>query len=469
MNWKPLCVELEADKMTRKQPNIVLINCDDLGYGDLGCYGSTVHRTPVLDRMAEEGAKFTSFYMASPVCTPSRGAMMTGCYPKRIGFGDFEGEWVLFPGQGLGLHPEEHTMAKALKQEGYATMIVGKWHCGDQQAFLPTNHGFDHYYGIPYSNDMGRQVGRDPSYPPLPLMLDDTVLQAQPDQMSLTERYVEQSIRFIRDNHEQPFFLYLAHMYVHVPLYVPDRFLQQSLNGAYGAAVECVDWATGVLVAELKRLGLERDTLIIFTSDNGSRNDTGVSSGPLRGRKGTTWEGGMRVPCIMYWPGTIPAGTLSDEVIASIDFLPTFHALAGSQHPLPNVIDGKDIRPLLFGETDAHSPHEAFFYYHQDRLEAVRVGKWKVHYCKMNEPYEALHNLDEDIGETHDVREQYPEVVRALQAVADRMREELGDVVTGAPGQRCRAIGRVDHPVPLTTYDENHPYYMAMYDLEEWG
>lgn len=241
-------VEVSANK-----PNIVLINCDDLGYGDLGCYGSPVHRTPVLDRMAEEGIRYTDFYMAAPLCSPSRGAMLTGCYPKRIGFGTFEGRQVLFPGQGVGLNPKEHTMAKALKEQGYSTMLVGKWHCGDQPEFLPSNHGFDHYYGLPYSNDMGRQTGRE-DYPPLPLMLDDDVLQEQPDQASLTERYIEQSVRFIRQNKDTPFFLYLAHMHVHLPLYVPDRFLKQSRNGAYGAAVEGTGHVHG-LSADVRRFG----------------------------------------------------------------------------------------------------------------------------------------------------------------------------------------------------------------------
>jgi arylsulfatase A len=455
--------------MDRNQPNIILINCDDLGYGDLGCYGSDVHKTPVLDRLAEYGAKFTSFYMASPVCSPSRGAMMTGCYPKRIGFGDFAGEWVLFPGQGLGLHPKEYTLAKSLKQAGYSTMHIGKWHCGDQPDFLPTNHGFDHYYGIPYSNDMGKQVGRNPAYPPLPLMLDQEVLQQQPDQTSLTERYVEQSIRFIRDHKEQPFFLYLAHMYVHVPLYVPDRFLKQSNNGAYGAAVECIDWATGVLVDELARQGLDQNTLLIFTSDNGSRNDTGVSSGPLRGKKGTTWEGGMRVPCIMHWPARIPGGTVCDEVVSSIDFLPTFTAIAEGKLQEGTIIDGKNIQPLMFGEQQARSPHEAFYFYHQDRLEAVRVGKWKLHLCKFQEAIHELYDLDTDISETHNVYDQHPDIVRAILVHVERMREDLGDIVTGAPGKNCREIGKVAHPDTLTHDDKNHPYMMAMYDLEEWG
>jgi len=263
------------------KPNILLINCDDLGYGDLGCYGSTVNKTPTIDKMASEGVRFTDFYMASPVCSPSRGAMMTGCYPPRIDFGTFDGLRVLFPGQGIGLSTDETTIAGALKDVGYATKIVGKWHCGDQPEFLPTRHGFDSYYGLPYSNDMGRQVPdltlddhslleTRQSRPPLPLLRDEEVIQEQPDQRGLTERYVEESVRFLRENSENPFFLYLAHMHVHLPLYAAERFVNESENGDYGACVAGIDWATEVLLAELNRLGIDENTLIIFTSDNGS-------------------------------------------------------------------------------------------------------------------------------------------------------------------------------------------------------
>ena len=452
----------------REQPNIVLINCDDLGYGDLACYGSQVHSTPVLDELAEQGIRFTNFYMASPVCSPSRGAMMTGCYPRRIGFGSFEGKGVLFPGQGVGLNPNESTMAAELRRQGYATMLIGKWHCGDQPEFLPTHHGFDAYYGIPYSNDMGRQVNRE-QHPPLPLMADATVLQEQPDQTALTERYAEQAVRFIRNHQDTPFFLYLAHMYVHLPIYVPDRFMKSSRNGAYGAAVAAIDWVTEVLVDELRQDGIEQNTLIIFTSDNGSRADHEGSNGPLRGRKGTTWEGGMRVPCIMYWPGTLAPGQVCDEVTSSIDFLPTLVHLAGGTVSHQRPIDGRDIRPLLFQEENAVSPHQAFFYYAGDTLEAVRVGRWKLHVHKGKEPMEALYDLDADIGESRNVYQEHPDVVQQLSAWLEECRNDLGDAATGATGAHCRPIGRVENPVPLTHYDSRHPYMMALYDLGDFG
>jgi arylsulfatase A-like enzyme len=450
-----------------KKPNIILINCDDLGYGDLHCYGSQDHKTPVLDQLAENGVKFTSFYMASPVCSPSRGAMMTGCYPKRIGFGSFNGKWVLFPGDGVGLNPNEHTLARGLKEEGYQTMIVGKWHCGDQPEFLPTRHGFDHYYGIPYSNDMGKQIGRE-NYPPLPLLCDEEVLQAQPDQTSLTERYVEQCVRFIRGNKEQPFFLYLAHMYVHLPLYVPERFLKESPN-PYAAAVACIDWATGVLIDELKRLGLTENTLVIFTSDNGSRNDYGTSNGLLRGKKGTTWEGGMRVPCIMSWPNKIPAGHVCNELVTSMDLLPTLTHLAGGEIPSERIIDGKDISSLMFSHEGAASPHQAFFYYMRDSLEAVRVGNWKLHIRKNKEAIYELYDLEKDISESHNLFEQNPEVVAELMRLIEACRVDLGDEATGVEGNNCRPIGRVTAPQTLTQYDPEHPYIIAMYDIKDAG
>jgi arylsulfatase A len=453
------------------KPNIVLINCDDLGYGDLGCYGSPVNKTPAIDRMAAEGMRFTDFYMASPVCSPSRGAMLTGCYPPRIGFGSFDGRWVLFPGQGLGLNPEEITIAKLLKEQGYATQIVGKWHCGDQPEFLPTRHGFDHYYGIPYSNDMGRQK-EDDVYPPLPLLRDEEVIQAQPDQRGITERYAEECVRFMRQSAAQqtPFFLYLAHMHVHLPHYPPERFVRESDNGVYGAAVACIDWATDVLLNELKALGLDDNTLVIFTSDNGSRaRDEGGSNAPLRSTKGTTWEGGQRVPCIVRWPGQIGANSVCEELALSMDFYPTLAGVVGAEVPTDRIVDGKDMRPLLFSHEGARSQHEAFFYYKRNSIEAVRSGQWKLHLRKDETEVQELYDLAADIGETHNVYAKNPQVVQQLMEKVAACRRDIGDEAAGVTGENIRPVGRVEKPDTLTHLDPEHPYMIALYDLKERG
>lgn len=451
----------------KDRPNIILINCDDLGYGDLGCYGSKANLTPNLDRMAAEGVRTTDFYMASPVCSPSRGAMMTGCYPRRIGFGSFDdGAWVLFPGHATGLNPEEISIARLLKTQGYATALVGKWHCGDQPEFLPTQHGFDHYFGLPYSNDMGRQAGRT-HMPPLPLLWDDAILQQQPDQTALTERYVDECVRFIRQNQAVPFFLYFAHMYVHLPLYAPPQFLNQSQNGAYGACVMGVDWSVGVILHELQALGLDENTLVVFTSDNGARGDYGGSNAPLRGRKGTTWEGGQRVPCIARWSGQLPPAALTREVMSAMDFLPTFARLAGTSEPEDRLIDGKDIFPCLRGEKA--SPHESFAYYIRDDLQAVRAGQWKLHLAVEGKPVRHLFDLASDLGESRDLVSEQPEIVKRLEVIADGYRQDLGDHLTGVHGQNCRPPGKVSNPKPLTFYDPDYPYIIAEYDLPDAG
>ena len=470
-----------SDEPTRR-PNVVLINCDDLGYGDLGCYGSTLNKTPAIDRLAAEGLRLDAFYMASPVCSPSRGALLTGCYPPRIGFGSFDGLPVLFPGQGIGLPDTEISLATVLSQAGYRTQMVGKWHCGDQPAFLPTNHGFDHYLGLPYSNDMGRQApltegpfalaeGAEPFYlNPLPLLLDDDVIEQQPDQASLTERYVTEAVRFLRDAAEVPFFLYLAHLYVHVPIYVQERFARQSANGPYGAAVECIDWATDVLVRELDRLGLTDDTIVIFTSDNGSRAVDGGSNLPLRGTKGTTWEGGMRVPGIVRWRGHVEAGRTSDEVATAMDLYPTLAALCGAEVPPDRTIDGRDLTALLTdADGEVRSPHESFAYYWMEDLEAVRAGRWKLHFAKHGQAMTALHDLEADPGESTDVAADHPEVVADLEAHAERYRQSIGDALQDRVGDDIRPAGRVPDPVTLTTYDPDHPYYLAEYDLADRG
>ncbi|MBA3302813.1 MAG: sulfatase [Acidimicrobiia bacterium] len=463
-----------------RRPNVVLINCDDLGYGDLGCYGSELNRTPTLDGLAADGLRFDSFYMASPVCSPSRAALLTGCYPPRIGFGSFDGLPVLFPGQPVGLPDSEISLGRLLSSAGYRTQMIGKWHCGDQPAFLPTNHGFDHWFGLPYSIDMGRQAhptsgpfappeGREPfQLNPLPLMLDREVIEQQPDQSSLTERYVVEAVRFLRAVRPDPFFLYLAHLYVHVPIYVQERFARRSGNGPYGAAVESIDWATEVILYELRSLGLEDDTIVVFTSDNGSRGVDGGSNQPLRGAKATTWEGGMRVPCIVRWPGHVTPGRVTKEVATAMDLYPTLAGLCGADLAEDRTIDGRDIAPLLLTD-DAPSPHEAFFYYWMDDLEAVRVGRWKLHYAKHPTRGTELYDLEADPGERTNLAEAHPEVIAAIEVHAEGARASLGDALQGRKGGDVRPIGRVEHGVTLTTYDPEHPYYLAEYDLTDRG
>lgn len=452
------------------QPNIILINCDDLGYGDLGSYGSTRNDTPHLDQLAAEGMRFTDFYMASPVCSASRAAMMTGCYSQRIGFGDYQ---VLFPGQAQGLNPNESTIARQLKQGGYDTKIIGKWHCGDQPEFLPTNHGFDEYFGIPFSNDMGRQANHL-ERPPLPLLRDDKVIQQQPDQRGITERYVDESLQFIRRDRENPFFLYLAHMYVHVPLFVPKQFLENSRNGGYGGAVACIDWAMGMIETELNRLGIKDETLVIFTSDNGSRaRDEGGSNAPLRGTKAQTWEGGQRVPCIMRWPGKIAPGSICKGIASSIDIFATLAELSGAPLPADTILDSISLAETILEEKD--TKRDVFAYYKGPHLEAVRKGDWKLHFCKLgwvpggtdDHVSTELYNLREDVGEANDLFEKHPEIVAEIEVEAEEFRRIFGDRRLNRVGTEIREAGACENPKPLTEYDENHPYMIAYYDLAD--
>ena len=446
------------------RPNIVLINCDDAGYGDFGCYGATANWTPNVDRLAAEGVRLTDFSMASSVCTPSRAAMMTGCYPQRVGLGTGdEGKVVLFPGDATGLHEQEITIADLLKERGYATQLVGKWHLGDQAPFMPTRHGFDHYYGLPYSNDMGIQTNRE-QFPPLPLVCDEDLVQQQPDQAGITERYVEEATRFIRNHRDEPFFLYFAEMYVHLPLIVPEVFARRSRNGAYGAAVECIDWSVGAILHELERLGIEEHTIVIFTSDNGSNAKNGGSNAPLRGHKGTWFEGGFRVPGIVRFPGRFPAGVERHAMTTAMDLLPTLARLAGTEAPADRVIDGHDITPILDGTGPDASPYDAFLGYRKDELRTVRDGRWKLHLEE-----ETLYDLDADVGETTDRAADHPDVVERLRARAEAARRDLGDARTRAAGEGVRPVGRVANPEPLTSHDPNHPYIVAMYDTQQAG
>ena len=464
------------------KPNIIIIFADDLGYGDLGCYGSKINETPTLDRMADEGKKFSNFYVSSPVCSPSRASLLTGCYPQRISFGTFDGLRVLFPGQGIGLSTEEKTIAKTLKESGYSTKIIGKWHCGDQKDFLPTNHGFDSYFGIPYSNDMGRQVKpkdynpNDSSLrkvtewdrPPLPLIRDKEVIQEQPDQRSIAERYTEDAVSFMRENSESPFFLYLAHMQVHLPLYSSEKFVKESKNGDYGACVASIDWSTRVIFDELKEMGIDDNTLVIFTSDNGSRlQNQGGSNGNLRGRKGQTWDGGQRVPCIIRWPGKINGGEETDALATTMDFLPSITNLIGGELPSKK-IDGIDMSELFFSNSNS-SKRESFLYYNEDELEAIRYKNWKLHFKKEGKLINELYDLGNDIGEKVNLYNENKEIVTELSSLADDYRKSLGDKFFDIEGEEVRPAGRIADPKPLTEFDENHPYMYAEYDKGERG
>jgi arylsulfatase A-like enzyme len=456
-------------------PNIVLINCDDLGYGDLGCYGSSLNRTVAIDQLAQEGMLFTDAYCASPVCTPSRAGLLSGCYPPRIGLNR-----VLFPGEGLGLNPEEYTLPTLFKEAGYASACIGKWHVGDQGECLPKAFGFDEYYGLPYSNDMGMQAGKTFTWktPPLPLLHNNEVIEEQPDQRGLTERYVEKSVEFIRKNKKNRFFLYLAQMHVHLPLYAAERFVKQSINGDFGACLEEVDWSVAVLVYELKRLSLYENTLIIFTSDNGSRGDHGASNYPLKGTKFLTYEGGQRIPFIACWKGKIPSGTKNSNIISHIDLLPTFASLLSKTLPPKVTLDGIDVSATLFEK--GTKVRDEFVYYgwgndNKGYLHAIRKGNWKLHLSKWNpakqenEGTRELYDLSKDIGEQDNLYGKYPEVVQRLSLLFDHWSKKLGNRFTKTEGEECRQCRVVDNPQTLTEYDENHPYIVALYDKDDRG
>lgn len=443
-------------------PNVVLIFVDNLGNGDLGCFGSKLHRTPHIDRLAAEGTKFTSFYVASGVCTPSRAALLTGCYPRRVNLHvNAANGAVLRPLDPKGLHPDEVTMAETLQLAGYATGIFGKWHLGDQPAFLPTRQGFACFFGLPYSDDMTRDKSPD-VFPELPLLRDETVIEAPPDRDYLVQRTTAEVIAFIERHRDRPFFAYVPHT---MPGSTPHPFSSpafrgKSRNGGYGDSVEELDASTGEILAALARLGLERNTLVIWTSDNGAvrRNPPQGSSAPYRGFGYDTSEGAMRMPCVMRWPGRIPAGRTNDELCTTMDLLPTLAQLAGA--PLPAApIDGKDIRPLLLGTPGAKSPWDAtgFGYYRMEQLQAIRAGPWKLYLplekkiitnARKTEPAKAaLYDVRGDVHEDREVAAQHPEVVRHLTALAEKIRVEIGD--SERPGKGQRPAGLVANPQPL--------------------
>ncbi len=411
-----------------KLPNFILIFMDDQGYQDVGVFGSKTIKTPNLDNMANDGIKFTDFYSLAAVCSPSRAGLMTGCYPPRVGITK-----VLFPRDTIGLNPDETTIAEVLKAKNYSTAAIGKWHIGHLPKFLPTNHGFDSYFGIPYSNDMDGVKGknrnldrawieRDISPWNVPLLRNTSEIERPVDQNSITKRYTQEAKKFIRKNKDNPFFLYLPHSMPHIPLFVSDDFYINNPKKAYIRTIEEIDHSIGQIFQTLKETGIENNTLVVFTSDNGpwhlKLRHHGGSALPLRGAKFSTWEGGMRVPTIMRWPGKIPAGSVCKEVAAACDLLPTFAKLAGAELP-KNKIDGKNIWPLMSKEKNAKSPHTDFYYYRGNGLRAIRSGKWKLHIGNKNnqktkKPSLTLYNLANDISEKTDVSDNNQETVKLL-------------------------------------------------------
>jgi arylsulfatase A len=461
--WSLLVVGAALPQMVSaaipERPNLILILCDNLGYGDVGCYGSKLHRTPHIDRMAAEGLKLTDFYVASGVCTPSRAAFMTGCYPRRVNLhlSDTGGR-VLQPVSPKGLHPDEVTIAEVLKSAGYATTIIGKWHLGDQPEFLPTRQGFDSYLGIPYSDDMTPREGKP--WPPLPLMKDEVVIDAPVDRDYLTQRYTEAAVKYIADHKDEPFFLYLPQAMpgsTKTP-YSSPAFRGKSANGDYGDSVEELDWSTGEILKAVRDNGLEDRTLVIWTSDNGAprRNPPQGSNAPLKGWGYDVSEGAMRMPCLVRWPGVVPAGSVSGELCTSMDLYVTFARLAGATLPKDRILDGRDILPLFTGEPGAKSPHDAIYFYNGTQLQAVRSGPWKLYLpfpgrllnaAGKREAFAGeLYHLVEDLGETRNVIAENPDVVARLTTLADRARVDLGDDERDGAGQR--PAGHVDNPTP---------------------
>lgn len=442
------------------RPNFVIVFCDNLGYGDVGCFGSHLHRTPQLDALARQGMRLTDFYSASGVCTPSRASLLTGCYPRRVGLDRTTPDGaVLRPVSTNGLHPAEMTIAELLKPLGYHTACIGKWHLGDQPAFLPTRQGFDTFFGIPYSDDMTPRPGSN--WPPLPLLRDEHVITAPVDRNMLTKRLTEETVKIIADRRRRPFFIYLAEAMpgsTRRPFASP-AFQGRSANGPYGDSVEELDWSLGQILGALRDHQLEHNTLVIWTSDNGAprRNPPQGSNKPLAGWGYSTAEGGMRVPCIAYWPGKVPAGTTCAEVATTMDLLPTLAGLAGARLAPERPIDGHDIWPLLAGTPDARSPYKAFYYYYMDQLQAVRAGRWKlflrspalrVNLQNATRPaVPRLYDLQNDVAEAHNIAAEHPDIVAQLRQLAEQARVELGDGPRRGRGQR--AAGHVSKPRPL--------------------
>jgi len=461
----------------RRPPNLVLIFIDDLGYGDVGAYGAEGFSTPNLDRLAAEGMLFTDFYASQAVCSASRASLLTGCYSERVSI-----RGALSPSSEVGLHPDETTIAEMLKARGYSTAIFGKWHLGHHPEFLPLQHGFDEYLGLPYSNDMwpvkydGTPAtdGNKAAQPPLPLIEGNEVLEFIEDQAGqdkLTGLYAQRSVSFIDRHADVPFFLYLAHTMVHVPLGVSDEFRGRTEHGMFGDVMEEVDWSVGQVLDALDRHGLTEDTLVIFTSDNGPWLNFGNhagTAGPLREGKGTAFEGGPRVPAIWRWPGRIEAGSVCPRMASTLDVLPTVAAITGAALPEKS-IDGVDILPLLEGVEGAN-PRDRFLFYYGGELRGVREGRWKRVFEHRTRSYvgvepgmdglpgpyafptvpDALYDLENDVGETRDVSAQHPEIVARLDGLAEEARAALGDGLTGRTGSEVRPPGRRSFDRPET-------------------
>jgi arylsulfatase A-like enzyme len=449
-----------------RPPNIIHILADDVGYDDLSCFGARDIHTPNLDKLAARGVKLTSFYAPCSTCTPSRAAILTGCYAPRVGLPQ-----VLFPTDRVGLSDEEVTIAQLLKGKGYATALIGKWHLGHLPRFLPPRHGFDLYLGTPYPNDHGPErltqgppeTRKSRGFPPIPLLRGEKVVEQPAQLASLPERFAAEAVKFIADNKDRPFFLHYANIETHTPWLVARPFQYRSKAGVYGDAVQCLDWQVGRIVEAVEKNGLANDTLIVFSSDNGplvhaypelegiyghaAAVDLERRHLLKEGKYQSRWEGGTRVPFIACWPGKVPEGKTSDEVAAGFDLFTTFAAVARADLPKGRIIDGKDVSPLLFGRDGAKSPHEAFYYYQGYRLDAVRAGKWKLGLAGgkrgPNAPKAAeLYDLTADVGEVKDVASSHPDVVKRLEELAEKMRDDLGDAAFDRPGKNRRPAGK---------------------------
>jgi arylsulfatase A-like enzyme len=459
--------------LSQESPNVILILMDDMGYGDLECYGGFPYHTPNINKLASQGMRFTNFYASQATCSASRSSFLTGCYPNRIGI-----YGALAPDADIALNPEEETIAELLKAKGYKTGMVGKWHLGQKEPYLPLNHGFDEFLGLPYSHDywpvnydgkpLDTTTGRG-KWPLLKLIEGNertTSITTLDDAAQLTTMYTERAVNFIKKNKSNPFFLYLAHNMPHVPLAVSDKFKNKSGAGLYGDVMEEIDWSVGEIMKTLEEYGLTKNTIVIFTSDNGpwlTYGDHAGNTGGFREGKGTAWEGGVRIPCIISWPGQVQAGSICNRMAASMDLLPTLVTICKAQMPVQK-IDGVNILPLLKQEENANPRDEMVYYYDRNNLKCIRKGQWKLIFPCVSQTYKkapaigyggwpgkyasdsvklALYDLRTDPGETLDVKEYHPEIVQQLMAIADEYRKELGDDLTKQTGRAVRPAASV--------------------------